>query len=135
MKLKVKRPSRSYENTFKNNTSTSVSQSKGNVLSYYLVPYIIKYFKKYNLAGVKHISDPTCRYYAAFGLVKGTFTQLFGLQSFFRGFSVQAKYGNDLGKNLGDSFQISLSPKIRSNRQTIPQPKLASEFDNSFVSP
>jgi peroxiredoxin len=64
------------------------------------------YFKKFNLVGVKHISDPTCRYYAAFGLVKGSFTQLFGLQSFFRGFSVQAKYGNDMGKNLGDSFQM-----------------------------
>ncbi len=64
------------------------------------------YFRKFNLAGVQHISDPTCHFYAAFGLIKGTFTQLFGLQSWFRGFTVQAKYGAEVGKNLGDNFQM-----------------------------
>lgn len=64
------------------------------------------YFKRFNLNNAKHVSDPMCRYYAAFGLVKGSFTQLFGLQTFFRGFSVQAKYGNDMGNHLGDSFQM-----------------------------
>ncbi len=64
------------------------------------------YFKKFNLAGVKHISDPECRYYAAFGLVKGSFTQLFGLQTWIRGFSDKAKYGNEMGKHLGDNFQM-----------------------------
>ena len=38
-----------------------------------------RYFKRYNLEGAVHISDPSCRFYAAFGLVKGNFTQLFGL--------------------------------------------------------
>jgi peroxiredoxin len=65
-----------------------------------------EYFRKFNLAGVQHISDPTCHFYAAFGLIKGTFTQLFGLQSWFRGFTVQAKYGAEMGKHLGDSFQM-----------------------------
>ncbi len=65
-----------------------------------------EYFRKFNLIGVKHISDPNCHYYAAFGLVKGSFTQLFGLQSWFRGFSVQAKYGAEMGKHLGDNFQM-----------------------------
>ena len=64
------------------------------------------YFRKFNLAGAKHISDPTCHFYAAFGLIKGTFTQLFGLQSWFRGFTVQAKFGAEVGKNLGDNFQM-----------------------------
>lgn len=64
------------------------------------------YFKKFNLTGVKHVSDPTCHFYAAFGLVKGTFTQLFGLQSWFKGFTLQSKYGNEMGKHLGDSFQM-----------------------------
>ena len=64
------------------------------------------YFRKFNLAGVRHISDPTCRFYAAFGLVKGTFTQLFGLQTWIRGFTYQAKYGADVGKQLGDNFQM-----------------------------
>lgn len=64
------------------------------------------YFKKYTLSGVAHVSDPDCRYYSAFGLVKGSFTQLFGLQTWIRGFSNQAKYGNEMGKHLGDSFQM-----------------------------
>jgi peroxiredoxin len=64
------------------------------------------YFKKYDLSGVQNISDPECRFYAAFGLVKGSFTQLFGLQSWIRGFQVQGKYGTDVGKHLGDSFQM-----------------------------
>lgn len=64
------------------------------------------YFRKFNLTGVHHVSDPTCYFYAAFGLVKGSVTQLFGLQSWFRGFTVQAKYGAEMGKHLGDSFQM-----------------------------
>ena len=64
------------------------------------------YFKKFNLKGVQHISDPDCRYYKAFGLVKGSFTQLFGLQTWIKGFSTSAKYGNEMGKHLGDSFQM-----------------------------
>ena len=64
------------------------------------------YFKKFNLSGVEHVSDPDCRYYAAFGLVKGSFTQLFGLQTWIRGFSDKAKYGNEMGKHLGDNFQM-----------------------------
>jgi peroxiredoxin len=64
------------------------------------------YFHKFNLSGVHHVSDPNCRFYTAFGLVKGSFTQLFGLQSWIRGFSVQGKYGTEVGKHLGDSFQM-----------------------------
>ena len=64
------------------------------------------YFRKFNLSGVRHISDPNCRFYMAFGLVKGSFTQLFGLQSWIRGFTVQGKYGTEVGKHLGDSFQM-----------------------------
>ena len=64
------------------------------------------YFKKFNLVGVEHVSDLECRYYAAFGLVKGSFTQLFGLQTWIRGFSKKASYGNEMGKHLGDSFQM-----------------------------
>ena len=64
------------------------------------------YFKKFKLTGVQHISDPLCRYYAAFGLVKGSLTQLFGLQSWIRGFTTLPKYGSETGNQLGDSFQM-----------------------------
>ncbi len=64
------------------------------------------YFKKFNLLGVSHVSDPNSRFYVAFGLTKGSFTQIFGLQSWIRGFSVQAKYGAEVNKRLGDNFQM-----------------------------
>ncbi len=64
------------------------------------------YFNRFKIDNVRHVSDPTCNFYAKFGLVKGSFTQLFGLQSWYRGFTLQAKYGNEMGKNLGDSFQM-----------------------------
>ena len=40
-----------------------------------------RYFNRYGLDGAMHISDPECKFYAAFGLVKGNFTQLFGLST------------------------------------------------------
>ena len=65
-----------------------------------------RYFEKYNLKGATHVSDPECKYYAAFGLVKGNFTQLFGLQTWFRGFSAGVLDGHGVGSQLGDGFQM-----------------------------
>lgn len=66
-----------------------------------------KYFEKYNLSGVTHISDPECIYYERFGLVKGTIHQLFGLQTWMRGFGNGGlKRGFQMGKQLGDAFQM-----------------------------
>jgi peroxiredoxin len=65
-----------------------------------------EYFQKYNLPNAIHISDPTCRYYAAFGLSKGTFTQLFGLSTWVRGFSAGVVAGHGIGPQLGDGFQM-----------------------------
>jgi peroxiredoxin len=64
------------------------------------------YFARFHLEGSEHISDTSCRLYMDFGLMKGTFGQLFGLQTWIRGYSLQTKYGNDFGKHLGDSFQM-----------------------------
>lgn len=65
-----------------------------------------RYFNRYNLEGVSHISDPECKYYAEFGLVKGNFTQLFGLSSWIRGFSAGVVAGHGVGPQLGDGFQM-----------------------------
>ena len=65
-----------------------------------------EYFQKFNLSGVHHVSDPDCGLYADFGLVKGTTTQLFGLQSWYRGFTLISKYGSEIGRQLGDNFQM-----------------------------
>lgn len=64
------------------------------------------YFQKFNLSGVQHVSDPDCILYVDFGLVKGSTTQLFGLQSWYRGFTLGAKYGSEVGQHLGDNFQM-----------------------------
>lgn len=65
-----------------------------------------RYFERYNLDGAVHISDPLCRFYAAFGLVKGNFTQLFGLKSWIRGFQAGVLDGHGVGAQLGDGFQM-----------------------------
>ena len=65
-----------------------------------------QYFQKYSLPGAVHISDPACQYYAAFGLSKGTFTQLFGLSTWVRGFSAGVLDGHGIGPQLGDGFQM-----------------------------
>ncbi|MEN9610703.1 MAG: hypothetical protein RLZZ628_1517 [Bacteroidota bacterium] len=64
------------------------------------------YFIRFHLEGVEHISDTSCRLYIDFGLMKGTFGQLFGLQTWIRGYNFQKQYGNEMGKHLGDSFQM-----------------------------
>jgi len=67
----------------------------------------IKYFKDFGLADCPHISDPSKIYYNAFGLRKGSITQLYGLQTWVRGFSAENK-GNKLevSKSLGDATQM-----------------------------
>ncbi len=66
-----------------------------------------EYFKNYNLEGVSHISDPICNYYTAFGITKGTFSQLYGLRTWIRGFEAKRSgFDLELAKNLGDSTQM-----------------------------
>ncbi|MCB0662045.1 MAG: redoxin domain-containing protein [Saprospiraceae bacterium] len=68
-----------------------------------------RYFKKYNLQGSLHISDPEQRYYKTFGLGKGTFTQLFGLSTWIRGFDAAVVHGHGApikNESLGDSTQM-----------------------------
>ncbi|MEM9884313.1 MAG: SelL-related redox protein [Bacteroidota bacterium] len=65
-----------------------------------------RYFNRYDLAGIDHVSDPSCLYYAAFGLTKGNFTQLFGLKSWVRGFQAGVLNGHLVGAQLGDGFQM-----------------------------
>jgi peroxiredoxin len=65
-----------------------------------------RYFNRYDLEGATHISDPDCKYYASFGLTKGSFNQLFGLSTWIRGFSAGVMEGHGIGSQLGDGFQM-----------------------------
>ncbi len=64
------------------------------------------FFNKFGLPNVLHISDPEKNYYRAFGLSKGTFTQLFGLNTWGTGFRTIIKHGMEYKDDIGDSFQM-----------------------------
>ena len=66
------------------------------------------YFKRFNLAGIRHISDPDLSLYEYFGLTKGSFWQLYGLKIWVRGFKVGFLDGQGLSwqKELGEVNQM-----------------------------
>ncbi|NNE27085.1 MAG: redoxin domain-containing protein [Saprospiraceae bacterium] len=64
------------------------------------------YFDEFNLSGAKHISDPDCHLYAKFGLVKGNFSQLFGFNTWVRGYEVRKKGIRWTMEKIGDSLQM-----------------------------
>lgn len=64
------------------------------------------YFERYKIKAPEHVSDPDCRFYRSFGLTKGTPRQLFGLQSWIRGFEAGLVEGHGIGRLLGDGFQM-----------------------------
>lgn len=65
------------------------------------------FFAEYGLLDVEHISDPECKYYDSFGLIKGKFNQLFGLQVWLRTAQVAVKDLSVLRRRqIGDGFQM-----------------------------
>jgi hypothetical protein len=64
------------------------------------------YFNRYQLFDIESISDPECNYYHEFGLLKGTFNQLFGFRSWIRGVDAGLVKGHGFGVVLGDGFQM-----------------------------
>ena len=66
-----------------------------------------KYFEQFGLKGARSISDPETKLYGAFGLVKGSFTQLYGLSVWAKGIKVATTEGIGFStKQIGDSFQM-----------------------------
>ncbi len=66
-----------------------------------------QYFERYDIKNPIHVSDIDCRFYKEFGLMKGTFNQLFGLSVWVRGFQAGVVDGHGVGwKQLGDGFQM-----------------------------
>lgn len=63
-------------------------------------------WEKFNLPNIWHVSDPSARFYGAFGLLRGNFKQLFGLTMWMDGINRGAfkKYG--VGGLIGDGFQM-----------------------------
>lgn len=66
-----------------------------------------EYMEAYKLQDIEHVSDKDCKIYAMFGLVKGSFSQLFGLKTWIRGFELAAtKQMIPSSKRVGDGFQM-----------------------------
>lgn len=86
-----------------------------------------KYFDKYDLLDIKRVADPECMYYRQFGLIKGTFNQLFGFRSWFRGIEAGLIKGYGFGMQLGDGFQM---PGVF----LISKGNILSEFRHKFAS-
>jgi peroxiredoxin len=62
--------------------------------------------KKYDLDTCDLITDPACHYYARFGLLKSSFSQLFGFTSWVKtiDYGINKKHGFHLP--IGDGFQL-----------------------------
>lgn len=66
-----------------------------------------QYFEKFNLQNPSQVSDIELNFYTNFGLLKGNFSQLYGLSTWFRGFSLDSEtYKVQLAKHLGDATQM-----------------------------
>jgi len=65
-----------------------------------------KYFSQFDLSTIDSVSDPETKWYQIFGLVKGSFSQLFGLKTIIRGFEVATTGTLPVLKQVGDGFQM-----------------------------
>lgn len=63
------------------------------------------FIDKYKIKKAKLISDPDCKLYQKFGLVKGSLKQLFGKESLARSFEANDQ-GHGISKIQGDVFQM-----------------------------
>jgi peroxiredoxin len=65
------------------------------------------FFANYNIKDPIQVSDPLCKLYGLFGLVKGSFGQLFGLKTFIRGVEIVSTKQIMPGLlRIGDGFQM-----------------------------
>lgn len=65
-----------------------------------------KYFTQFNVENYDNISDPKSELYKEFGLKRGNFTQLYGLQTWIRGYSLHKEGIAFELPTIGDSLQL-----------------------------
>lgn len=64
------------------------------------------FFDRYGLGDCQHIADPDQELYRRFGLVRGSFSQLFGFRTMIRGFQAGISRDQLGGAPFGDAFQM-----------------------------
>lgn len=65
-----------------------------------------EFLKGYGMEDIDTILDPECALYHKFGLEKGRFRQLFGLQVWLKGLKAGVLGGHGIGPIQGDGFQM-----------------------------
>lgn len=65
-----------------------------------------RFFERYGLETVPQISDPKRNLYRAFGLRRGTLSDLFGPKVWIRGFEAAILGRHGVGRLVGDGFQM-----------------------------
>ncbi len=65
-----------------------------------------RYLSRYQLDDLARVSDPQCELYRAFGLYKGSFSQLFSMRIWWRAFQAAVLSGHGFGRAVGDVFQM-----------------------------
>jgi len=75
------------------------------------------YFTEYGLQDIDHVSDQDCKYYQEFGLLKGNFSQLYGLKTWIRTAELAARDLRRLRmRQIGDGFQMPGVFWVKNNR-------------------
>ncbi|MFT6808274.1 MAG: peroxiredoxin [Saprospiraceae bacterium] len=65
------------------------------------------YFGEYGLENIDHVSDQDCKFYHDFGLLKGNFSQLYGLKIWLRTAELAVRDLRRLRmRQIGDGFQM-----------------------------
>ncbi len=64
------------------------------------------FFTRYQLDDLPRVSDPRCALYRAFGLNKGSFSQLFSMRIWWRTFQAAILAGHGFGRVVGELFQM-----------------------------
>jgi peroxiredoxin len=65
-----------------------------------------RFFARYGLSDVPRVSDPDRALYRAFGLPRGTFSDVIGPKVWWRGFQAGVLGRHGVGKLAGDGFQM-----------------------------
>lgn len=71
---------------------------------------------RYGLDDLHRFHDPHCVLYRAFGICRGTFSQLLGPRIWWRGFRAAVVEHHGIGKLSGDGFRLAAAFLIREGR-------------------
>jgi hypothetical protein len=106
---------RNFGCTFCRQTLSDISKQRTEIADSGVLPILIHlnsediaidYLERYGLSDIERVEDTEMRLYADFGLTKGNFNQLFGLQNWISGFNSAVLKGHGIRPPIGDGLQM-----------------------------